>query len=291
MLIIISLLSRATGPYWSMLRRRLAEERIAPLTIGHASNLLGHPIGITLLAVSGNFLLPNDPMFFLYWSILIAITTVGMIFAVLALVNTKFFTAQILGSLGFVTSSLWASLILHEPLTWSLLVSLLLGVVGVVLFAWKDKAQAIFKFDKGMIYTLLAVVLGGLAAVVYKLASLHVSGYAEMFTGRFVGDLIAWTAAWLISLWWIKRNPLLDLKNMLTKKHGQILAWGTVLTTSLDTYLIYNLSVTTLAVVSTIAFPVSYFISYFKYREKITAGMWLGTVCILISIGVYLLYL
>jgi drug/metabolite transporter (DMT)-like permease len=266
----------------------LAEGNIAPLTIAHSANLIGHPIGIAILALTGNFLLPKDPAFFLYWVLLVACAAVGSTFAVFALLNTKFFTTQVIGSLGFVTSSVFAVIILGEKFTAGVAVALVVAVAGVILFSWEKSKGEIFKFDRGMVFTILAVVTGGMGAVLYKLASLHTSGYAELYTGRFVTDMFAWTAAWLISLWILGRNPARDLQSLLSKGHGWLLVVGTIVTTSIDTFLIYNLPVTTWAMLGTIIFPVTYLISYFKYRERITLGMWLGTFLIITAIIIYL---
>jgi drug/metabolite transporter (DMT)-like permease len=289
MLTLLAIINKASGPYWNLLRKKLAKEKIAPLTITHSSNLIGHPIGILILIFSGMFLLPNDPLFYIFWFALIAISAIVSIFIILGLLETKFFTTQIIGSLGFISSSVFANIFLGEQLNAIKIFCLFLSILGVVFFAWPKKVDHFFAFDRGIVFTILAVILGGIASVLYKLATFHVIGFGSLLAGRFVVDLIGWTIVWLISMWIIKKNPISDLTNLARKKSGQIFVIGVACLTLLDAWLIYKLPVSTLAMIGTLAFPVSYFISYFKYKEKITPLMWLGTICIIISIILFIL--
>lgn len=290
MLTLLTILSKASGPYWNMYRRRLAEEKITALTITHAPNLIGHPIGVAILILLGMFVLPTDPLFFLYWFGLIVVAAIISIFIILGLLETKFFTTQIIGSLGFVSSSICAAIFLNEDLNVWAIFSLCLAVVGVIFFSWQKNEGKIFAFDRGMIFTILAVVLGGFASVLHKLATFHVSSYSALFTGRFVVDLIGWTLIWLIGMLIIRRNPIKDLTSLVQKPHGKIFIVGIVTTTFIDSWLIYNLPITTIAILGTIAFPVTYFISNYKYKERITPFMWIGTLCILSSVILFLLF-
>jgi len=272
------------------LRRRLAEEKISALTITHAPNLVGHPIGIVILILLGMFVLPTDPMFFLYWFGMIVIAAIVSVFVILGLLETKFFTTQIIGSLGFVSSSICAAIFLGERLNAWAVFALCLAVFGVVLFSWKKKEEKIFEFDRGMVFTILAVLLGGFSSVLHKLSMFHVSGYSALFTGRFVGDLIGWTVVWLVGMAIIRRNPVRDLGSLVKKQHGKLYILGIIVTTFIGSYLIYNLPVTTISILGTVAFPVTYFISNYKYKEHITPFMWLGTLCIVSSIILFLIF-
>jgi drug/metabolite transporter (DMT)-like permease len=220
---------------------------------------------------------------------MIALSAIVSIFIILGLLETKFFTTQIIGSLGFVSSSVFANIFLGEQLNILKVFCLFLAILGVVFFTWPKKTRNFFAFDRGIVFTILAVILGGITSVLYKLATFHVSGYGALLTGRFIGDLIGWTIVWLISMWVIKRNPVSDLDNLARKKSGQIFVLGLAVFTLLDSWLIYKLSVSTLAMIGTLAFPVSYFLSYFKYREQITPLMWLGTICIVLSVILFIL--
>lgn len=288
MLTFLTIISKGSGPYWNMIRKQLAEEKIAPLTITHAPNLIGHPIGILLLIFLGMFVLPTDPMFFLFWFGMITISSVVSIFIILGLLKTKFYTTQIIGSLGFVSSAVFASLFLGEQLTSIKIFCLLLAVLGVIFFSWPKTTDKFFAFDQGIIFTVLAVILGGLASVLHKFSTFHVSSPSALFTGRFIGDLIGWTLVWLVSMWIIKRNPVNDLSNLIRKQHGKIFIVGVIVSTFIDSWLVYKLPISTIAMVGTITFPVSYFLSSFKYKERITPLMWLGTICIIVSIILFL---
>jgi hypothetical protein len=56
------------------------------------------------------------------------------------------------------------------------------------------------------------------------------------------------------------------MKDISRTRHGQIYIIGLVATTFLDTWLIYKLPVQTLAILGTIAFPITYFLSSYLYN-------------------------
>ena len=281
MLILVTALKHLFDPYWDTLKKDLAKENVAPLTIAQSPNLLGHPIGIIVLIVSGIFVIPREITFFEFWLGMIAISSCAYILTIRALIETKFFAVQVLGSLVFVTSSIFAVIILGEKLHHFQVIAIILATIGVSLFSWPKIKDSLFIVDKGVIYILIAVTIGGLTSVLYKIATLHAQSYSSFLTGRFIGDLIGWNIVWLISLVVIKRNPLRELGNVYGNTHGLRMVVGVATSTLLSSWLIYKLPVTTMAILSTLTFPASYFLSQLKYREKITLKMWLGTFCIL----------
>jgi drug/metabolite transporter (DMT)-like permease len=109
---------------------------------------------------------------------MIAISGVISTFVILGLLQTKFFTTQIIGSLGFVSSSLCAAFFLGEELHAGKIVALCVAVVGVVIFSWKGSEHKL-ALDRGMIFTILAVLLSGFASILYKLATFHVPDYGS----------------------------------------------------------------------------------------------------------------
>lgn len=235
MVITLAILNKASGPYWNMLKRRLGEDGIAPLTITHIPNLIGHPFGLAILAAFGMFVLPSDPVFYLCWTLMIAIAAVMNIFAIIGLLEAKFFTTQVIGSLGFVSGCICAVIFLGESINVWAICSICLAVVGVVLFSWKKRDHTdVFAFDRGTIFTIIAVLLSGFTAVRYKVATRHAGSYGALFSGRFVSDLIAWTIAWLVSLAVIRRNPLKDAGNVLRKEYGLLYVFGMILMTAVD---------------------------------------------------------
>lgn len=283
MLIFLSIIDNLLKPYWDTLRKKLALDDVAPLTITHAPNLVGHPLGIIILLVSGLYLWPQNPKFFLFWFILIGISALSSILNIWALTKTKFFGVQIIGRLGFVATTIFAVLILGEQLNGLKIFALLLAIVGVIIFAWPKNVKH-YKLDYGIWFAIIAVILGGLASVFYKMATFCTPNYATFLTGRFVVDLVGWTMVWLLSLIVIKRNPITELKNCFYNRSGQLMVVGFTLITLLDSWLIYKLPISLLAILSTLVFPASYFFSRFKFKEKITLQMWLGTILIIISV-------
>lgn len=286
--IFLTVFSKITGPYWNVLRKDLAKKGISSLTITIAPNLFGHPVGIFLLLAFGLFALPKDLHFYGYWFAMISIAAIVSIFTIWGLIKTKFFGVQIIGSLGFVASSIFAFFILNEKISNIQTISLSLAIVGVIIFSWPKKKVNQITFDRGILFVILAVMLGGLASVFYKMASAYTENYASFLSGRFIGDLIGWTIAWLISAYFISKNPINETAKCIKDKTGIIFIAGIALTTLLDSWLIYKLPITTIAIIGTLVFPVSYFVSKFKYKEKISPKMWIGTALI---IGAVILFL
>jgi len=283
MLIFLSIIDNLLKPYWDTLRKKLAQENVSPLTITHSPNILGHPIGILILLISGLYLWPQDPKFFLFWFLMIAIAALSSILSIWSLMKTKFFSVQIIGRLGFVASTVFAILLLDEQFNYLKIIALVLAVIGVIIFSWPKNIRS-FHFDYGLLFAIAAVVLGGLASVFYKTATFYTPNYATFLTGRFVGDMIGWTAVWLMAMLIVKRHPIVELTKCLNNKSGRIMILGVAATTLLTSWLIYKLPVTLLAMLSTLVFPASYFFSHFKYKERITRQMWVGTILIIISI-------
>jgi drug/metabolite transporter (DMT)-like permease len=287
--ILLAAINSILNPYWDTLKKRLAKDDVSSLTIVHSPNLFGHPIGLLILVMGGRFFIPRDPIFFLCWFMVIGLAACGSIFGIWGLLETKFFAVEIIGSLSFVANSIFAILILKEHLKYAQTFAIILALIGVILFVWPKKEKTVFTFDRGVLFVILSVILGGLGSVFYKMATFHTPNYATFLTGRFIGDLIGWTTIWLISMAMIKRNPISELRRVYGKKYGFGLVLGIAITSLLGSWLIYKLPVITMAMLSTLVFPASYFLSQLKYKEKITLKMWLGTSCIVGALGLFLI--
>ncbi len=286
---LIVIINSIFGPYWDTLRKRLASNDVSPLTITNSPNLIGHPIGMGILFLSGLYFIPTDPKFFVYWFIMISIAACSSILTIRGLLETNFFAVQVIGSLSFVANSIFAVLILGEHLKLIQILAISLSVIGVVFFVWPENKKRKLIFDRGILYIILSVLLGGVGSIFYKIATFHTPNYPTFLTGRFIGDLIGWTLVWVISLLVIKRNPFLELKKVYSNKYGLMLAIGVSVSTLFSSWLIYLLHVTTTAILSTLAFPMSFFLSQSKYKEHITFKMWLGTALIILALILFFL--
>ncbi len=289
MFIILVAINAVIKPYWDTLKKRLASDDISSLTIIQSPNLFGHPIGIAILLACGVFFVPNDFRFFFLWLIMIGIAACSNILAIWGLLKTKFFAVETISSLSFATNSIFAVLILGEHLKYFQVIAIIFALAGLILFAWPKTISGVLVFDNGVLLIIGSVILGGLASVFYKSAAFHTPNYTTFLSGRFVGDLIGWTIVWLISMIIIKRNPLSELVKVYTSKYGFGFTLGTTVTTLLSSWLIYQLPVTTMAMLSTLTFPVSYLLSKLKYKENINSRMRLGTICIIGALVLYFL--
>jgi len=291
MLIFLTIIHNLAQPYWDTLKKYLAKEDISSLTIIHSPNLIGHPIGIVILLASGLFIIPVDIHFYLFWFGMITIAAISLTLHIWGLVESKFFAVQILSKLGFVVSSVAAVLVIGEDLTKLQINALILGVIGISFFAWPQQlSRSSLVWDRGVIFVIISVILSGFAAVFYKMATFYTPDYATFLSGRFVGDMIGWSFIWIvISIVLLKRNPFNELIRCVKNKSGLILIVGTAASTLLSSWLIYQLPVTTFVMLGTLTIPAAYLFSRFKYKENMTPRMWIGTIFIIGSVGLFIL--
>ncbi len=289
MLIFLAIINRILSPYWVTLRKSLAQKQIAALTITYIPILVGHPIGIVVLYFLDLIVFPKDWLFYVYWFAMIAIAAIVSILVINGLLKTKFVAVQIIGSLGFVTSSFFSFLLLGENISGIQILAIFVAVVGVVVFSWPKNKSGSILLDRGIILVVIAVILNGLGSVFYKMAARYSLNYFSFLTGRFTGDLIGWTIAWIFGIFFFSKNGANDLTRCIKNKNGLILILGMSAATLLDSWLIYKLPVSTLALLGTLTFPATFFISYFKYNELVSRQMWFGSLLIIGSVVLYLL--
>jgi drug/metabolite transporter (DMT)-like permease len=275
-------------PYWDSLRKELAEQDIASLTIIHIPNLIGHPVGITILLALGFFVLPRDPVFYVLWMALVLITSVQLTFNIRGLLSTNFFGVQILFKLSFLVNTIFAIIFLGEHITPVQCLAILLALVGVIFFTWPKETIKKVSIDRGALFILGSVLLGGFSSIIYKLATMHTPGYTVFLSGRFVGDLIGWTSAWLVSLGYMKRSPISEFTKCIMAENGVLFAIGSAFWTLLGSWLVFVMPVSTYAMLGILTIPTSYILSRQKYKEKLTPRMWIGTVCIIGAVIVFI---
>lgn len=277
-------------PYWDTLKKKLAEKNISSLTILHAPNLIGHPLGILLLFALGLFILPTDPLFYTSWFGMVAISAVSLTFHIWGLLRTNFFGVQILTRLGFLANTIAAIVLLGERVTLLQSIALGLATIAVFFFAWPKRTEdTAFVWDTGILFVLLSLVIDAFSTILYKTASLHTYSYASFLTGRFVGDLVSWTIVWILGLVVInKLSPVKELGRFMRAPEGRWMVVGSSLSNLLDSWLIYKLAVVTFSMLGTLTIPSAYFWSRITYREKITARMWIGTA---LSIAAMILFI
>lgn len=287
--ILVAVFYNLTAPYLDSLRKNIAERSVSSLTILHAPNIVGHPIGVGILLAIGLFSVPTDLTFFLWWFCVVAASALSLVWMMRGLLETHFFAVQVLIRSNFLSSSLAAMVILGERVTAVGIVSFALAALGICLFAWPHRAaDTKIVWDRGVIFVILSLILFGLSVVFYKIAAIHAPDYTTFLTGRLLGDLIFWSVIWIIGVSTIgKKNPFEDLKRCISDREGLPMIAGIIASTLAASWLIYVLPVTTFAMLGTLAIPGAYFWSRIRYREHVTLRMWIGTGCIVIAIFLF----
>ncbi len=288
MLIFLAVINNLLAPYWDTYKKYLSKQGFASLTVICSPNLIEHSIGIIVLLSLGLFVLPTDIHFYLYWFLMVVISAVELTLNIWGLVKSSFFGVRVVGSLSFVVSSISAVIFIGEHLSLLQYVSIIIAIFGVALFTWPKNQSLNFKnIDKGIVFVFISVILSGISLIPYKMATFYTPSYTTFLTGRIVGDLIAWNLVWMISLLWIKRSPLIELKRLMNTKEALILIIGASGANLLGSWLIYKMPVTELSILGTLGIITSYFIDRNKYNNRLTMRMWMGTICIIFSIGVF----
>lgn len=288
MLIFLAIASDLLSPYWDTYKKYLSKEGFASLTVICSPNLVEHSIGMIVLISLGFFVLPTDIHFYFYWFVMILISAVELTLNIWGLVKSSFFGVHVVGSLSFVVSSIAAVFFLGEYLSYMQYLAIGIAIVGVALFTWPKNQNLSFKnLDKGVVFVFISVILGGLAVIPYKMATFYTPDYTTFLTGRIVGDLIGWNAVWMMSLLWIKRSPLIELKRLMNTREALVLIVGASCSNLLGSWLIYKMPVTNLSILGTLSIITSYFINSYKYQNRLTGRMWAGTVCIIFAIAVF----
>lgn len=288
MLILLTVINNLLAPYWDTYKKYLSKQGFASLTVICSPNLIEHSIGIIVLLSLGLFVLPTDIHFYLYWFLMVIISAVELTLNIWGLVKSSFFGVRVVGSLSFVVSSISAVFFIGEHLSLLQYLSIVVAIFGVVLFTWPKNQSLHFKnIDKGIVFVFFSVILSGVSLIPYKMATFYTPNYTTFLTGRIVGDLIAWNLVWIISLLWIKRSPLVELKRLMRTKEALILIVGASSANLLGSWLIYKMPVTELSILGTLGIITSYFIDRNKYNNHLTTRMWIGTSCIIFSIWIF----
>ncbi len=291
MLTLLAAINSLLTPYWNTKIKYLGKKGLASLTIIHSPNIIGHTVGIAILISTGLFILPTKLNFFSFWLALVIVAAMQLTLNLKGLIKSNFFGVQIVGNLGFVVSSILAVFFIGEHLSLLQYFAICMAVIGVALFVWpKNTKLDLGGIDSGIAFVFLSVILGGFSSVLYKMAALNTSSYPMLMTGRFIGDLVAWTIVWLISLVWLKRSPLSEINNLMHEKEGLLMIAGVSSTSLLSSYLIYKLPVTSLSILGTLGIITSYFISTYKYKDALSVRMIIGAFCVIFSIGVFFVF-
>ncbi len=290
MLLFLAALNNLLSPYWDTYKKYLSKKGFASLTVICSPNLVEHSIGMIVLISLGLFVLRSDMHFYFYWFVMISIAAVELTLNIWGLVKSSFFGVRVVGSLSFVVSSIAAVFFIGEHLSHLQYLAIGIAIVGVALFTWPKNQNLSFKnLDRGIVFVFISVILSGISLIPYKMATFYTPDYTTFLTGRIVGDLIGWNLVWVISLLWIKRSPLIELKRLMSTKEALILIIGASGANLLGSWLIYKMPVTELSILGTLGIITSYFIDSYKYKDRLTGRMWAGTVCIIFSIAVFFL--
>lgn len=289
MLLFLAVINNLLAPYWDTYKKYLSKQGFASLTVISSPNLIEHSIGIIVLLSLGLFVLPTDPHFYFYWFLMVIISAVELTLNIWGLVKSSFFGVRVIGSLSFVVSSISAVFFIGEHLGYAQYLAIGIAMLGVMLFTWPKNQSLSFKnIDRGIIFVFISVILSGISLIPYKMATFYTPSYTTFLTGRIVGDLIAWNTVWLVSLLWIRRSPLMELKRLVNTREALFLIAGASGANLLSSWLIYKMPVTELSILGILGIITSYFIDSYKYKNHLTKRMWLGTICIILSIAVFL---
>jgi drug/metabolite transporter (DMT)-like permease len=157
MLSLITLFNSTLKTYFQSLKKDLSIAGFDPtllvVSISWASLLI-----LLGLWLTGNFQMPTEPLFYLYWFFLTLIATSGYILFVKGIFHAQFMAANSFSNLGFVMTAVYAYLILGEVLSIQKIFAIILALLGALLFfEWKPINKVALLQNKGLLLIVFSI--------------------------------------------------------------------------------------------------------------------------------------
>jgi drug/metabolite transporter (DMT)-like permease len=282
--VLLTLLNNVAETYLQSLKKDLAQDGFKTILLLVSISWASIPIALVLFLL-GKFQMPADPLFYLLWLGVAVSASIKFAFFVIGLRNSKFLSANTLPNVAFVTTAIYAVLLLHESLSRAEVAAIIVAIAGTLFFFNWRSISTIFSENKGVGYILFSILLTPLGSIFYKSATLHTSSYAEFLSGRLVMDLGYYSLFFLlVFLLWYRKNPLKESASFGLSAAGIVYAAGWALTNLLDSWLIFLLPISLFTLLGTISIPVSYWIGRARYRERIEGEHVVGAILIAIAV-------
>lgn len=285
MLSILTLLNKAAQTYLQSVKKDLTKTGFESIILIASISWIGILILFGLI-ISGQFSLPMDPFFYVFWLALALVTTIQFILFVSGLIKTNFFAANSVAQISFVITIVYAVLFLHEPITLIQGIATTIALVGAMLFIkWRRDKIATDSNNQGLLLILFSLFISPLGVIFYKAAVNHTSSYSQFLTGRLIMDALYYTLFMLVLfLVWYRKNPLPVISSYISSRAGLTFMIGSAALNLLDSWLIYKLSVINFTILGTITIVASYIIGRLKYKEKTSLRFAIGGILIMLGV-------
>jgi drug/metabolite transporter (DMT)-like permease len=281
---IITLLNKIGQTYLQSLKKDLAKSGFESIVIVTSISWIGVIILFGLL-VMGKFSMPTDPLFYVFWLGLLLVATIQFILFLSGLIKTGFFVANSVNYISFVVTIAYAVLFLHESITTTQGVAVVIALIGATLFfSWRR--SAITKSNnQGLFLILFSLFISPLSVIFYKAAISHTSSYTQFLTGRLVMDALYYTSfLFILFVMWYRQNPFPIIKTFVSSKTGLIFMIGSAALNLIDSWLIYKLSVINFTILGTVSIVASYVIGRVKYKEQVSWRFIIGGAFIIFGV-------
>lgn|GEM_PF-2469130 len=289
--IILAVAYNLIYPYWNSKRRDQSVAGYLAMTIINAPNIVFHPFGILVLLLLGIFSLPSNLAFYASWAFMTVTGAVAFSLTMTGLKRTKFFAVEVINKFSFAVVALMAMLVLGERYTGLQVGAIVLGGVGVLLFAWpKRKAGAKFVFDQGVMLAILGLLINSVSLIYYKYAATLAPSYVQFLSGRFVSDIVTWGLVWYISAVWVKRSFKKEFKGYFGDMRILAVSYGIALTNMVSSWLVFVLPASTFSMLLILSMPSAYLLGRHKYQEGTTKRMAAGSVLIALAVVGFVIY-
>jgi|ERR1051326_1092660 drug/metabolite transporter (DMT)-like permease len=288
MLSILTLINAVFESYISSLKKDLAQSGFEVILLIVAIPWFGL-LFLAVLAATGQFQLPTDSWFYIFWLGVAVTYCVQFTFFVIGLKQTLFLSANIFSKLGFIVTALYAVVLLHESIHVLQAVAIVIALLGSLLFfEWNIKLKTAPRQNLGLLSVLFSVVLSPLSGIFQKSATLHTSSYHQFLTGRIVMDTVYYSIFFLLLFaFWYKIRPLPKVTALATSGVGLSYIIITTTNSLFASWLIYKMPISTFVLLSTIGIPAGYVIGKIKYREQIESRYVFGGILIAVAIVLF----
>ncbi len=268
MLVFVTILNNIFKTYLEALKRDLGKEGFKMILMLAVLSWMGIFLIVALVSL-GEFQMPIDPLFYIYWLSLVFLTEISFTLFLLGMLDTTFFIASSLGNISFAITAVYAGFLLNETYATIQVEAIIIALVGSSLFFKKDDFKKLFIGNKGIFLILFSLLITPLEYVLYKSATLHSGSYHQFLTGRLTMDLVFFTLFFAItSFLFSKQNSISKISSFVSSRNALPFLVGMTCAELLESWLIFRIPISLFSILGTLSIPAAYFIGKKKYKES-----------------------
>ena len=284
---LLVILNSISDIWLHSVKKDLTNAGVHPIFTAIIPLICFHPFILAGLYFSGYWSLPTNIEFYLYFCSMCSLYLFGSYLLLNGLTKTNFASANAILSTNVVFQTILAVLILNEKVSSTgmlcfVVISLLLAKINFL-----DKFK--FKADRGTLLVTAAVLAFAFTTIFFKKSSTLTSSFNQFLTGRTLVDFMFYSTSQLLLPMLSKKKISENYRYFFQTNLSSLYLLVFNLVATISTVLYFYLNVTTIVVLATIAYPVSFFIGMKKYQEKYEPVVIIENLIIVLAVIVFTL--